>query len=227
MFIFFFLFSRFYGEDISLSTDDCKMPMLWLHAASSLERIKFASEKEYCGVEIDTTFSNNQTLIASYNDPEAINAINLDNLISSEKKIKYWWIDLKNLNFANAHKISLVVNELSLKHSKKFFFIESHDFFGLWRFKTIKNNVFKVYWLAKSPNKSNDFHLSMPLYYLRSILANIFINPDFISIFHYQLDGSDFLWAGKRKIFTFTVNNQGEYKSVSDMGASVILTDGL
>ena len=227
IFILFFLFLRFYGEDIILDHDNCKTPMLWLHAVSSHERLKSASEKKYCGVEIDITLSNDQKLIASYDDPEDLNATKLDDLISINKKIKYWWIDLKNLNFSNAHKISLILNELSLKHKEKLFFIESHDFFGLWRFKAINENIYKVYWLAKGPYKNSDFHSSMPLYYLRSVLANILINPDFISMFHYQLSNSEFLWVGKRQIFTFTVNNLMEYQSVSNKGISVILTDKL
>ena len=225
--IFIYIFYRFNGEDIDLNSNNCKQPMLWLHAVGSHEKLKFASDKEYCGVEIDTVLSDSQKLIASYYDTEDLDALNLNDLILSEKIIKYWWIDLKNLKFSNAYKITKIINRLSKKHKEKFFFIESHDFLGLWRFKALSNNVYKVYWLAKGPNKNNNFHLSTPFYYLRSVLANILIDPDFISMFNYQLGNLDYLWAGKRKIFTFTINSHMEYKKASDMGVSVILTDKL
>ena len=227
LFIFLICFYRFYGEKIILTNDNCEYPMLWLHAAGSQERLKLASEKKYCGVEIDTTFSSNRGLIASYNKPNDTNVPNLEELISSNTSIKYWWLDLKNLNYSNAKESSKLIKDLSLKFKDNFFLIESHNFIGLWFFDSSQNNIYKTYWLAKGPYQNNKLHLGTPFYYLRSVLANIIIDPDFVSMFHYQVNHSDFLWIGTREKLTFTVNKAQEYKKVSKMGVSVILTDNL
>ena len=116
---------------------------------------------------------------------------------------------------------------LSARHNENIFFVESHNFIGLWFLNTKSDDVYKVYWLAKGPNKNNHLHWSTPLYYLRSVLANIIIDPDFVSMFYYQASNLDFLWVGKRQRFAFTVNDSKEYESMSDMGVNVILTDSL
>lgn len=226
-FIFLLCFYRFYGEKTILTNDDCDYPMLWLHAAGSQERLKLASEKKYCGVEIDTTFSLNRGLIASYNKPNDTKVPNLEELISSNTSIKYWWLDLKNLNYSNAKESSKLIKDLSLKFKDNFFLIESHNFIGLWFFDSSQNNIYKTYWLAKGPYQNNKLHWGTPFYYLRSVLANIIIDPDFISMFHYQVNHSDFLWIGAREKLTFTINKAQDYKKVSKMGVSVILTDNL
>lgn len=218
---------RFFGEKKFLITDSCGNPMLWLHAVKNHKKLIYASELKYCGVEVDTTLSSDQKLIASYNKPDDINAINLIDLLAKEKNIKYWWIDFKNLNLSNYSKASQLIDELSKKHRQKKIFIESHNFFGLWLLNIMNDNVYKVYWLSKGPNQNSKFNWSMPLYYFRAIMANIIINPDFISMFHHQVDKSNFLWVGNRNVFTFTVNSFEEYKKVKDNGVKVILTDNL
>tara|TARA_X000000950_G_C13627230_1_gene541918 strand:- start:17 stop:742 length:726 start_codon:yes stop_codon:yes gene_type:complete len=229
IFIFLMLltFYRFYGEKLELNTEYCKNPKLWLHAAGSHEKLKYAFENEYCGVEVDTTFSPYRGLIASYNKPNDINAKNLKDLIAKNKGIKYWWLDFKNLNYSNANESAQLLKNLSVIYKEHVFLIESHDFIGLWFLNLELENFYKVYWLSKGPNKNDNIHWSTPLYYFRSALANIVINPDFISMFYYQVGQRDFLWLGKRQKFAFTVNDINEYKRLIQMGVYVILTDNL
>ena len=114
-----------------------------------------------------------------------------------------------------------------MKFTKNIFFIESHNFNGLWLLNTEPTNVYKLYWLSKGPYKNSNIHLKLPLYYFRSLLANIIINPDFVSMFHHQISQLDFIWVGKRKRFAFTINSKEEYKQLYDKKVSVILTDNL
>ncbi len=225
--ILFVSFFRFNGENIVFENKSCTTPMLWLHAAGSQERLKYALNNKYCGVEIDTTFSYDRGLIASYNNPNDIVAPSIEQLISNNLQIKYWWLDLKNLNSFNANEISEKILDLSSKYKTNTILIESHDFIGLWLLNTKPDDVYKIYWLAKGPNKNSLAHWSTPLYYLRSVLANIIIDPDFVSMFHYQVSRSDYLWVGKRKRFAFTINNIKDYNILSDMRVSVMLTDNL
>ena len=225
--LFGICFFRFYGDEININDVNCEIPMLWLHAASTQEKLKYASESNYCGVEIDITLSPNRGLIASYNNPNDSNAPTLNDLISNNSKIKYWWLDFKNLNFSNAYSSSYLIESLSSKYTENIFFVESHNFIGLMFLNLKLENVYKTYWLAKGPNRNNQFHWSTPLYYLRSFLSNIIIDPDFVSMFHYQISKQDFIWVGKRKRFAFTVNSFEEYEKISDAGVSVILTDQL
>lgn len=225
--ILIFSIFRFYGEKIVLKDNICDYPMLWLHAAGSQERLKYASRNNYCGVEIDTTVSSNRGLIASYNKPNDLKASKIDDLISNNTNIKYWWLDLKNLNYSNASQASMLIENLSLKYKKNIFLIESHNFFGLWFLSLKPNNLYKTYWLAKGPNQNSDLHWSTPFYFLRSVFANIFIDPDFISMFHHQVGNNDILWVGNRQRFAFTVNILDDFEILSDKGVNVILTDNL
>ena len=220
-------FYKFNSKSIAFVDKSCGHPMLWLHAAYSQERLKFSIDNGYCGVEIDTTFSTNRGLIASYNEPDNLVVPLLEDLISDNLDIKYWWLDIKNLNATNAKKISNLIGDLSNKFNQTTFFIESHNFIGLWFLNTKSEELYKVYWLAKGPYKNNQSHILTPLYFVRSILANIFINPDFISMFHYQLSEKDFIWVGNRQRFVFTVNNIKDYERAAFFGANVILTDNL
>lgn len=222
-----FSFKRFNGEKIVFYSEICNYPMLWLHAAGSKERLKYAVENKYCGVEIDTTYSTERGLIASYNNPDDKNAQSIDELIKDNFHIRYWWLDLKNLNNTNAREISELINRLSMVHTRNIFFIESHNFIGLWFLKTKLKGIYKVYWLSKGPNKNNQIHWKTPLYYLRSILANMIIDPDFVSMFHYQVGNFDYLWVGNRQRFAFTVNTHNDYQLITDMGVEIILTDDL
>jgi hypothetical protein len=226
--IFFFILAisiRFFGEKTFLKHELCGDPMLWLHAASSQERLIYAANNKYCGVEIDTTFSKERGLISSYNKPDDESAANLKDLVANNLNIKYWWLDLKNLNGSNAGKISKEIENLSSIYQENIFLVESHNFLGLWFLNTNSESVYKVYWLAKSSKKNNKFQWNTPIYYLRSILANIIINPEFVSMFHYQVSNLDFLWVGNRQRFAFTINNLKEYENASNMGVYVILTD--
>lgn len=228
LFLLFYLFYlRFSGEKIVFEDKNCNYPMLWLHAAGSQERLKYALKNKYCGVEIDITFSSDRGLIASYNNPNDKNAPDLENLISNNSSIKYWWLDVKNINVSNALDVSEIIHNLSSRYNKNVFLIESHNFIGLWLLRTKSEDVYKIYWLAKGPKKNNNISWSSPFYYFRSVLANIIIDPDFVSMFHYQVGNSDFLWVGKRERFAFTINTSEEYNNLSTLGVSVILTDDL
>lgn len=225
--LIFCSYLRFVGDKIVLEDKNCDNPMLWLHAAGSKERLNYALKNKYCGVEIDTTFSANRGLIASYDNPNDKNAPNLDDLILNNSSIKYWWLDLKNLNISNASHISEIIFNLSSKYKKNVFLIESHNFIGSWFLKTKSDDVYKIYWLAKGPKKNNNIHWTTPFYYFRSVLANIIINPDFVSMFYYQVGNYDFLWVGKRESFAFTINTLEEYNYLSAKGVNVMLTDNL
>lgn len=218
---------RFYGDKIVFNDETCSGPMFWLHAAGLQERMNSVTKKRYCGVEIDTTFSFDRGLIASYNKPDDKNASSLEELINNNTSIKYWWLDLKNLNISNAIQISKLIKNLSSKYKNKEFLVESHNFLGLWFLNTNNEGIYKIYWLSKGPNKNNYTHTSTPLYLLRSILANIIIDPDFISMFHYQVSNKDFLWVGNRQKFAFTINDLEIYEDMTDMGVSVLLTDNI
>ena len=226
-FIILIISFRFFGEKIFLENKLCGNPMLWLHAAGSQERLVYATDNKYCGVEIDTTFSTKRGLIASYNEPDDENAPNFEDLVANNLNIKYWWLDLKNLSGSNAFEISKEIKNLSSIYKENIFLVESHNFIGLWFLNTNSEDVYKIYWLAKGSKKNNKFQWSTPIYYLRSVLANIIIDPDFISMFHYQASNLDYLWIGKRQKFAFTVNDFKEYNSMFDIGVSVILTDSL
>lgn len=227
IFLIVILFNRFYGQKLELNTEYCKNPKLWLHAAGSHERLKYAFENDFCGVEVDTTFSADRGLIASYNEPNDINAEKLKDLVTNNKGIKYWWLDFKNLNYSNANEASQLLESLSVIDKKNVFLIESHNLIGLWFLKLEFENIYKVYWLAKGPNKNSQIHWSTPLYYLRSVIANIVLNPDFISMFYYQVGQNDFLWVGTRHKFAFTVNDIYEYERLIQLGVHVVLTDNL
>ena len=218
---------RFYGENKNFNDHGCKSPMLWLHAAGTQEKIESISQKKYCGVEIDTTFNTNRGLISSYNKPNDKSASSIEEIVYNNKNIKYWWLDLKNLNSSNAKQISKLMQNLSSKFTENIFLVESHNFMGLWFLNVDAKEVYKIYWLAKGPNKNNHIHATTPLYLLRAILANIIIDPDFVSMFHYQVNNRDFIWVGNRQKFAFTINNLETYNKMADMGVSVLLTDNI
>ena len=220
-----FFFVRFYGEKIDLSIDECQYPMQWLHASGTKENLEYAVENKFCGVEIDTTLSINQNLIASYNNPNDLNALKLIDLINKNTNIKYWWLDFKNLSYSNFKIASKLINDLSEEYSNKIFLIESHNFIGLWFLNLKYENLYKIYWLSKGNKKDSKINLLSPFYYFRSILANIFINPDFVSMFHYQVGDYDFLWVGNRNRFAFTVKSEIEFKNMEKFGVSVFLVD--
>ncbi len=218
---------RFYGEKKFFHDNSCKSPMLWLHAVGNKERMERISQNKYCGVEIDTTYSSDRGLIASYNKPNDKNALRIEEIIYNNTNIKYWWLDFKNLNSSNAKQISKLIKNLSSKFTENIFLVESNNFVGLWFLNTDADEIYKIYWLAKGPYKNNQIHASTPLYLLRAILANIIIDPDFVSMFHYQVNNVDFLWVGNRQKFAFTINSLETYNKMSDMGVSVLLTDNI
>jgi hypothetical protein len=195
--------------------------MKWKHAAVTFEKIQLATKNKYCGIEIDVNLHPDGFFIAEYNDPLNIDAPKLKNLIKSFPSIKYWWLDFKNLEYNNSKLASSALIELSKITTGKII-VESHNFLGLFFLDTSNKFVFKAYWLAKN----SKWYLYF-LYLARSVFAMIFINPDFVTMFSHQVDGSDYIWVGSRTRLVFTVNNIETLNKLFFNNIEVILTDKL
>lgn len=213
-------FYRFHGSSIVLASHNCGTPAVWKHGTGTIEKLKIAEQQGFCGIEVDVIWISKGYFIAEYADPNKESAPKLSELITAFPNFKYWWLDVKNLDVANAAQASKGLNIL-LKQTSGKMIIESHNIFGLSLF-TSNERIYKAYWLAK-----NESWAGFIPYQLRSIFAMLVINPEFVSMFDYQVGENDYIWLGARTRLAFTVNNIQVLNSLFLNDVAVVLTDTL
>lgn len=142
-FIYIFILSLLFTIRIEKRT---QYPKVWAHRVNNLDEIAIKQQK-FMGLEVDLIFSNaNNTLYVGHYLVDSSNRVLFTDWLScfTEKKRKnsYYWLDMKNINYDNSEKISILLNEITEKYKiKDRVWVESYDWKAL---ETVKKHGFQV-----------------------------------------------------------------------------------